>query len=170
MDALTAEEILKKATADLRELRSDEEQTRRTIDGLQARLVRVQREVESLENAIAVLRRYADGSGLSVERAEEQPILTPPQTEGMTISDMAHAILEMSGGTARTQTLIAELERLGKMRPGNKNNYNMLLQALSRRPEEFVRNEPGVWSLAPSIEARSQGRLAELREDRLERN
>jgi hypothetical protein len=160
---MTDSDVLQKASADLRELLSQEEQVRRTIDGLTRRHLQLQDEIENLKTTISVMRRYMNEER-SEERPKEQLLLTPPDVEEMTTADLARTIIEVKGGRARTQEIIAEMEKLGKLRAGNKNNYNLLLQALARHPDEFVRPEPGVWEIVAPVRERVAQRLAGLAE------
>lgn len=163
---------IERKAADLQRERIGLTAQRTSID---ERLDAIDAELNELEVAVRVYRRFANGSahvpvapslfdsvqtvrteadaaedaesdGDSAD-AEPRPHPELPDMTNMSLADAAATVLRTFGPGARSRDLRMVLTDVGKL-PNTKNSYGYLLKILREKPERFVKDpQTGTWGL-----------------------
>jgi hypothetical protein len=118
----------------------------------------IERELEELQTAVRVYRRFSDRTPPARLHESEAPA-TPDMTatdsrtngtlgrlDGMTIAEAAEKALAFLGGSAATGELRDLLVNRGALRD-NRNAYGYMLKIMREKPERFTNVERGRWAL-----------------------
>ena len=122
-------------------------------EAIDDRLTRIEGELQELEIAVRVYRRFSDRD------APAERIASADQDEGgerngtipdftnLTLSKSAESALKYLGGTAPSRDIRQLLVKAGKL-PPTRNSYGYLLKILRDKTDRFVKDdETGAWTL-----------------------
>lgn len=121
---------------------------------IEDRLEAIDSELGELEIAVRVYRRFAAGTtregplklALLVDESGAEPEPGLPDLTAMSLADAAATVLRVYGDGARSRDLRHILTTAGKL-PNNRNSYGYLLKVLRDKPDRFVKDAAGTWSL-----------------------
>jgi hypothetical protein len=139
-----AEEFVTRVRDQLRSLRVQDDQLAATEEGIQRKRAELGARIQAYERSLEV---YREVMGEQNEAKPPTSLFGEDDQKGLTIAEMAQAIIARGGGEARIADIAKELIRVGKVKDEGRTGYATVYSILNR-DRRFRRVGGGVFSLA----------------------
>lgn len=143
---LSAEALLARAQEQISDLRRQDDQLRRTAEGISAKRVGLANEIAKVETAIEVFAALLPKESQLKKAAGFVLRIAASLIMAGTIGDAAERFMAANGGKAAVTELVTAFQEAGRVTDDGKAAYRVLYATLDRDPR-FERLSPGVYGL-----------------------
>jgi hypothetical protein len=160
MPEITASELLDRAHTDLVKLRKEDEQLRRTAEGIESKRAALAAQIVKTEGAIQYFTSLLPAEpGKAIQVIQAVVGVAAAMLMAGTIGDAAARYLDAKGGSAAVNDLVPPMQEARRVSADNQAAYRLIYATLDR-DKRFSRVAPGVFALnSPHIDIKPSTRV-----------